>query len=73
MAYHDQPAGDVIDAVAVLAPRDRMQGVLEQPAVVSEPFEMVEHRLVTAARRSHAADGHAATLAVISRPASSRY
>src|SRR5580700_7954664 len=73
MAYDDQSAGDVVDAVAVLAPGDRVQGVLEEPAVVSEPFEVIEHRPVNVARGSHAAGGHAATLAVISRPASSRY
>jgi hypothetical protein len=73
MAYDDQPAGNVVDAVAVLAPGGRVEGVLEEPAVVSEPFEVIEHRLVNVARGSHAADGHAATLAVISRSASSRY
>ena len=46
---------------------------IEEPAVVSEPFEVIEHRLVNVARSSHAAGGHAATLAVISRSASSRY
>src|SRR3984893_572440 len=73
MAHDDQPAGGVVDAIAVLAPGDRAEGVLEKPAVVSEPFEVIEHRLVNVARGSRAAGGHAATLAVISRSASSRY
>ena len=51
----------------------RAQGVLEQPAVVSKPFEVIEHRLVHVARGNHAAGGDAAMLAVTSRPASSRY
>src|ERR1700685_1803636 len=73
MADDDQPPGDVVDAVAVLTPGGRVEGVLEEPAVVGEPFEGSEYRLVNAARGSHAAGGHAATLAVISRPASSQY
>ena len=39
--------------------------MLEEPAVVSEPVEVIEHRLVQAARGSHAAGRHAATLAVM--------
>jgi hypothetical protein len=38
MAYDDQPAGGVVDAIAVLAPGNREEGVLEEPAVVGEPF-----------------------------------
>ncbi|HEX5301868.1 MAG TPA: hypothetical protein VFW50_33245 [Streptosporangiaceae bacterium] len=73
MTHDDQPAGGVVDAIAVLAPGDRVEGVLEEPAVVGEPAEVIEHRLGRVARRRHAAGSHAATLAVISRPASSRY
>src|SRR3984957_13130492 len=68
MAHDDQPAGGVVDAIAVLAPGDRMQSVLEEPAVVGEPFEVIEHRRANAGRGSHAA-----TLDLISRPVSSRY
>ena len=68
MAHDDQPAGGVVKAVAVLAPGNRTQGVLEEPAVVGEPFEVIEHRLVNVTRGSHAA-----TLAVMSRSARSRY
>src|SRR5581483_365961 len=73
MAHDDQPAGGVVDAIAVLAPGSRVTGVLEEPAVVGEPDEVIEHRLVSVARGSHAAGRHAATLAVINRPANSRY
>src|SRR5689334_8549645 len=73
MAHHDQPAGGVVDAIAVLAPGGRVEGVLEEPALVGEPVQVIEHRLVGVAHGSHAAGRHAATLAVISRPASSRY
>ena len=58
MAHDDQSAGDVVEAIAVLAPGDRVEGVLEEPAVVSEPFEVIEHRLVNVARGSHATGGH---------------
>jgi hypothetical protein len=34
-ANDDQPASDVVDAIAVLAPGDRVEGVLEEPAVIS--------------------------------------
>src|SRR5258705_318568 len=71
MAHDDQPAGGVVDAIAVLVPGDRVEGVLEEPAVVGEPVEVIERRLVQAARGSHAAGRHAGTLAAISRPASS--
>ena len=30
MAHDDQPAGGVVDAIAVLAPGDRVEGVLEE-------------------------------------------
>src|SRR2546427_445597 len=66
-------AGGVVDAIAVLAPGDLVEGVLEEPTVVGEPVEVIERRLVQAARGGHAAGRHAGTLAAISRPASSRY
>src|SRR6185437_5662250 len=52
MAHDDQPAGGVVDAIAVLAPGDRVEGVLEEPAVVGEPVEVIERRLVQADVRS---------------------
>ena len=73
MTHDDQPAGGVVDAIAVLAPRDRVAGVFEEPAVVGEPVEVIEYRLVDIAHGSHAAGRHAATLAMIRRPVSSRY
>jgi hypothetical protein len=73
MAYHDQPAGDVVDAVAMFASGNRVTCMLEEPALVSEAFEVIEHRLVDDARGRPAAGGHAAALAAISWHASSRY
>ena len=51
----------------MLAPGDRVAGVLEEPALVGEPVQVIEHRLVSVAHGSYAAGRHAATLAVISQ------
>src|SRR5690242_5001353 len=72
-AHHDKTAGRVVEAVTVLGPRDRMQGVLKEAAAVGEALEVAEFRLRNAPVGDHPAGAHAATLAVISRPASLRY
>jgi hypothetical protein len=41
-ARHDQPAGDVIHAIAMLAPGDTAERMLEQAPVVGKPFEVNE-------------------------------
>src|ERR1700722_16270901 len=56
----------------MLAPGDRVESVLEEPAIVGEPLEMIEHRLADIRGGGDAAGCHAATLAGIRGQASSR-
>src|SRR5258706_12396446 len=72
-AHNHQPAGHGVDAVAVLAPGGGVEGMLEQPAGVSEPFGGIEHRLANTAPGGPPAGGHSAPLPLTSRPATSRY
>src|SRR5258708_23908343 len=67
-AHNHQSAGHVVDAVAVLAPGEGVEGMLEQPAVVSEPFEGIEHRLANTPPRRPPARAHSGPPPVIHRP-----
>src|SRR5258708_31433754 len=69
-AHNHQPAGHVVDAVAVLAPGEGVEGMLEQPAVVREPFQGIEHPLANTPPRRLPSGGHSAPLPVLIRPAS---